>query len=297
MKIEELKKYEYLEIKASKSKNVFTNLKIGNYKISVHSCLYWMKAIKNYHGFNSGFLILAERDYETLKRKNILKDDIIHIVSKKNPRFSFVKILRDHFDEKLDVVNCVDEHIMHNKNIIIMNNVFIGNNVTIGDGTIIYPNVVIHHGVKIGKNCIIRESTSLGTHGMGFEKDGDEWIRFPQIGGLIIGDSVEIGSHSDIKRAALDDTIIGNGSKLGSYINIGHNCVIGNNCMFTARCIVAGSSNIGDNFYMGINSSVKNGIIIGKNVTLGAHSFVRSNIPDNKTYIGSPAAELIKKNN
>jgi UDP-3-O-[3-hydroxymyristoyl] glucosamine N-acyltransferase len=120
------------------------------------------------------------------------------------------------------------------------------------------------------------------------------WGRFPQIGGLIIEDDVEVGSHSDIKRAALENTIIKKGCKLGSYTNIGHNCIIGENSLFTSHCVVAGSNNIGNNFYCGINASIKNGMDVGYNVTLGANSFLNINAESCNTYVGTPA-KLLKK--
>ena len=266
---------------------------IGKKHDIADNCLYWLKSISFYSSFSNGLVILSHLDYLDLKKSDLLNTDIIHLTcNDRSARLSFVQILTKVMSH-IDISNYVHEHRSSTDDVIIMDNVYIGKNVKIGKKSIIFPNVVIHNGVIIGENCTIRENSCLGTHGMGFEKDmNGDWIRFPQVGGLIIGDNVEIGSHSDIKRAALDNTIIENNCKLGSYTNIGHNCVIGKNSIFTSQCVVAGSNIIGENFYMGINSSIKNGMKIGSNVTVGAHTFVRSNINDGETHVGSPSKKI-----
>ena len=132
----------------------------------------------------------------------------------------------------------------------------------------------------------IKENVVIGSEGLGFEWDNDELVKFPQIGGVIIGDEVEINTYTDIKRGTLNNTVIGDECKIGSYINIGHNVIIGKKCMFTSQCVIAGSTVIGDRFFMGVNSSTRNGIKIGNDCTLGAHSYANSNIPNNQTIIG-----------
>ena len=278
-----------------KDECVFENLRIGKKEDTSEDCLYWVKNISFYNNFDNGILIISERDYNTLKKLKKLNPNIIHLVCEETTsRLTYILILKL-VEEKINPTNYVDYHKNNSPNITIMDNVHISKNVIIGEGTILYPNVVIHSNVTIGENCIIRENSCLGTNGMGFEKNtNDEWIRFPQIGGLIIEDNVEIGSHSDIKKGALENTIIKKGCKLGSYTNIGHNCIIGKNSLFTSHCVVAGSNTIGENFYCGINASLKNGMSVGSNVTLGANSFLNSNADSNNTYVGTPA-KIIKK--
>ena len=62
---------------------------------------------------------------------------------------------------------------------------------------------------------------------MGYELTDDGWYKFPQIGKVVIGNDVEINTFCDIKRGAIDDTIISDGCKIGSYCNIGHNTILG----------------------------------------------------------------------
>lgn len=261
-----------------------------------NDALVWVKSARHYAAVKQGMVILAEEMYHELAEAKTLSSEVVHFVAVGiTPRLAFIRLMNQVYTPSFDTQNHADHH--RAQGIQVFEGCFIAANVEIGEGTVIFPNVVIHEGVRIGKHCIVRENTCLGTYGMGFEQDdAGQWIRFPQIGGLRIGDHVEIGSHSDIKRAALDDTIVGNHCKLGSYVNIGHNCIVGDHALFTVRCIVGGSSVIGRNFFMGMNASIKNGVNVGDNVTLGAHSFLNKNAESDATYIGTPAVLVSRKN-
>lgn len=265
----------------------FDYLEVSKINKKTKKSVYWLKSLDFYEKFDNCFLVLDSLTFSEIHEQKIFNETISHLISIDNvtPRLAYSILLNECLEKKV----MFDETKKHKKNkkIKIHGSVFIFNDVEIGDGTIIYPNVVIHQGVRIGKNCIIRENSSLGTTGMGFEKDlNGNWFHFPQVGGLLIGDDVEIGSHSDIKRGAIDDTILGNNCKLGSYINIGHNCVIGNNCLFTNQCVVSGSVKIGNNFFMGVNSSIRNGVKIGNDVTVAANVFVNKDVEDGTLTFG-----------
>ena len=176
----------------------------------------------------------------------------------------------------------------------IAENVFIGKNVDIGDYTEIQNNVVIRQNVKIGKNCVIKDNTTIATEGLShdYDEDLDLYYKLPQIGGVIIEDYVEIGPNSTVRRSALDNTLIGRGTKIGSLCNIGHNVVIGKNCTFISHAIAGGSSVFGDDVFVGMGSSIKNGINVGSNVLIGQGGVVVKNIPQNETWVGNPAKKI-----
>jgi len=172
-------------------------------------------------------------------------------------------------------------------------NVYIAEDVEIGEGTIIHPNVVIHNGTKIGTNCVIKANTTIGTEGLGYEKNTQgELIKFPQLGGVQLGDDVEIGPSATVRRGALDDTIIGNSVKIGAFCNVGHNCEIGDNSILTCQCVTGGSSIVGKDVMMGIQSIIRNGIHVGDNCVLGAGAVVVKNVGQEVTVIGSPAMPI-----
>lgn len=149
---------------------------------------------------------------------------------------------------------------------------------------------------KIGKNVIIHPNVLLGGDGFGYERDEhDELIKFPSIGGIIIEDDVEIFPFTNIDRGTLDNTIIGKGTKIDHYCHIGHNVRIGKRCVITAGVIIAGSVTVGDDVFIGINSSIRDGIKIGKHAMVGMGSVVTKDVGDNWTVYGVPAKQVQNK--
>lgn len=263
---------------------------IGSIHKQGRDFILWVKNQHNLDKIKEGYVIVSAD--VILSKKN---DHITYLVTNQKPRLIFAKVINDFFSHELneDFSNHVEHHKL-NSEITIGDHVFIGKDVLIGDGTIVHPNVVIYPKTVIGKNCVIRTHVSLGTEGLGLEMDADSdsFIKFPQLGGVILEDNVEIGPTSTVRRSALDDTIIKKGTKIGSLVNIGHNCVIGSNCILTCQIVTSGSSVIGDNVFMGVNSIVKNGVNIGNDVTIGQGAVVTKNVPNGTTYVGNPAEDI-----
>lgn len=160
----------------------------------------------------------------------------------------------------------------------------------IGRGTVISANVRIYDNVEIGEGCYIKEGAVIGGMGFGFEKDKDgNYFRFPQIGGVKIGNFVEIGANTCIDRGALSDTIIGDYTKIDNLCQIAHNNHIGKNVVITACSGIAGSCNIGDGVWIGPNSMMNNWLKVGNQALVGIGSTVIRDIPDNEVWFGNPA--------
>ena len=161
---------------------------------------------------------------------------------------------------------------------------------SIGARSIVHGNVNINDGVRIGRNVIIYPGCAIGYDGFGhFENEKGELENFPQYGGVVIEDDVEIFALTNIDRGTLDDTIIGAGTKIDHHCHIGHNVVIGKRCVITACTVIAGSATIGDHAYIGINSSIRDWIAVGKNAFVGMGSVVTKDVPDNAVVLGNPA--------
>ncbi|HEY6161383.1 MAG TPA: UDP-3-O-(3-hydroxymyristoyl)glucosamine N-acyltransferase [Bacteroidia bacterium] len=262
----------------------------GSIKKHDANSLLWAKGTDQLDRISSGYVIINAELAPAFGAGR----SVTYLVTDQKPRLIYARILGKYFDTEDDAFdNYVHEHRRNNK-IRISDNVFIGRDVEIGDGTVIHPNVVIHSRTRIGKDCVIKTHVSLGTEGLGLEldKETNEFVKFPQIGGVVLEDGVEIGPCSTVRRSALDDTIIRKGTKIGSLVNIGHNCIVGQNCILTCMIVTSGSSVIGDNVFMGVNSVVKQGINIGSNVTIGQGAVVTRNVPDNVTYVGNPAEDI-----
>jgi UDP-3-O-[3-hydroxymyristoyl] glucosamine N-acyltransferase len=174
---------------------------------------------------------------------------------------------------------------------IIYPGVYVGQDVQIGSDTIIYPNVVIYDGCKIGNRVIINASSTIGEDGFGYATHKGVHHKIPQTGAVIIEDDVEIGACCGIERGTLSDTVIGQGSKLGDLVTIGHGTRIGPHCLLVAQVGIAGSTNIGHHCTVGGQVGIVGHIDIGNNVTVAAQAGVINSIPDNKVVLGAPAVE------
>jgi UDP-3-O-[3-hydroxymyristoyl] glucosamine N-acyltransferase len=122
---------------------------------------------------------------------------------------------------------------------------FIGARSTIGEGGWLAPRVTLYHDVRIGQRVVIQSGAVLGGEGFGFANEKGVWNKIAQIGGVSIGDDVEIGVNTAIDRGAMDDTRIGNGVKLDNQIQIAHNVQVGDHTAMAACVGISGSSKIG----------------------------------------------------
>jgi UDP-3-O-[3-hydroxymyristoyl] glucosamine N-acyltransferase len=154
----------------------------------------------------------------------------------------------------------------------------IGDKVSIGDDSVLYPNVVVYHDCTIGKRAVIQAGAVIGGDGFGFAKDGECWIKIPQIGRVIIGNDVEVGANTSIDRGALDDTIIGDGVKLDNQIQIAHNVILGDHVAMAGCVGVAGSTKIGRRCTVGGAGMIIGHLELADDVHISAGSMVTKNL-------------------
>jgi UDP-3-O-[3-hydroxymyristoyl] glucosamine N-acyltransferase len=123
----------------------------------------------------------------------------------------------------------------------------VGEGVEIGEDSRLVARVTLCAGTLVGKRALLHPGCVIGREGFGFARDGDRWVRIPQIGRAILGDDVEIGANTTVDRGAIGDTLIGDGVKLDNHIQIGHNVEIGENTAMAANTGISGSTRIGRN--------------------------------------------------
>lgn len=188
----------------------------------------------------------------------------------------------------------IGPHVRIGENVKIGCNCSITGNVSIGAGTVIADNVVIRNRVNIGRDCTIQSLTVIGEDGYGYsENDLHVKTMIRHFGGVSIGDDVFIGSHTNIARGTIDDTVIGSGTKIAPSTHIGHNNYIGKNASIVCSKLF-GSVNVGENAYVSA-STVRNQARIGKDAIVGMGSVVTADVEENKIVVGVPA-KVIREN-
>jgi UDP-3-O-[3-hydroxymyristoyl] glucosamine N-acyltransferase len=183
----------------------------------------------------------------------------------------------------------VGDNVVIGSNVIIFQNVSIEAGAIIGDDCIIYPNVVIYDGSRIGNRCIIHSGVVIGSDGYGFATHGGKHHKIPQIGIVRIEDDVEIGAGTTIDRAALGETVIGEGTKIDNLVQIGHNVKVGKHCLLVSQVGIAGSTELGDYVAVAGQSGFSGHLKIGNRVQVAAKSAVLDDVPDDTKVMGSPA--------
>lgn len=193
----------------------------------------------------------------------------------------------------------------------IADHVSIGANVRIGDDALILPGVRIGCNVRIGDRVICQPGAVIGGDGFSFvtpEKSGAEevrrtlgqraeikaqkWRRIQSLGGVVIGDDVEIGANATVDAGTIRATAIGNGSKLDNLVHLGHNVVVGEDCLLCGQTGIAGSVRIGDRVILGGQCGVVDNIFIGDDVIAGGGSKILSNVPAGRVLLGYPAIKM-----
>ncbi len=182
--------------------------------------------------------------------------------------------------------------------------VFVGARSRIGSGSHIHPNATIHHdveigddcsvhssaviypGVRLGHRCIVHSGAIIGADGFGFQPSKSGWRKVAQVGGVVIGDDVEIGASTTIDRGAIDDTVIGNGVKIDNQVQVAHNCRIGDNTAIAGCVGIAGSTRIGARCMLGGASMVVGHLAICDDVVVSGGSLVSASIDEPGQYTG-----------
>ncbi len=160
---------------------------------------------------------------------------------------------------------------------------------TIGEDSILWSHVSLYPHVRVGNRVIVHSGAVLGSDGFGYERSASgALVKFPQLGGLLIEDDVEIGANTSINRGALDDTIIGSGCKIDDLVYIAHNVVVSKHSLIVGNTTICGSVHIGERCWIA-SSILRNGISVGNDVTVGLGAVVLRDVPDNVVVYGNPA--------
>ncbi|MDR7089865.1 UDP-3-O-(3-hydroxymyristoyl)glucosamine N-acyltransferase [Cellvibrio fibrivorans] len=168
---------------------------------------------------------------------------------------------------------------------------YVGNDSVVGANTRLAANVSVYHGVSIGADCMLHSGCVIGADGFGFAPDASGWIKIHQLGGVQIGNKVEIGACTCIDRGALDDTFIGDGAIIDNQVQIGHNVRIGKNTAIAAHTAIAGSTTIGAGCTIAGAVAIAGHLTLADKVHITGRSMVSASISEPGSYSsGTPLA-------
>ncbi len=200
----------------------------------------------------------------------------------------------------------VDETAVLGEGCCIEAGAYIGRNVVLGKRCHIKANAVIEDGVQMGDDCTVGANATvshciaghkvyiypgahIGQDGFGFAMSAKGPVKVPQLGRVIIGDDVEIGSSTTVDRGAMGDTVIGSGSRIDNLVQVAHNVKLGRCCVMVSQVGIAGSCEFGDFVVAGGQVGFAGHLKIGTGAQIAAQSGLMEDVPAGSILMGSPA--------
>lgn len=188
----------------------------------------------------------------------------------------------------------IGDNAVIEENVTLFPGVFVGKDVTIKANTTVHPNVTIYDNCVIGQHVIIFGGATIGSDGFGYYKNGEAFVKIPQVGRVVLADNVEIGPNCAIDRGCIGDTIVDKGTKLDNLVHIAHNTRIGKHSAITGQVGTTGSAVIGNHVMIGGQAGIST-VEVGDNVIIAAKSGVTKDIQSNSFVSGFPAWEHKKE--
>lgn len=165
----------------------------------------------------------------------------------------------------------------------------VGENCVIGADARLHAQVTLYSKVQLGERCIIHSGTRLGSDGFGYTFVNGQHQKVPQVGGVVIGNDVEIGANCTVDRGSVGPTEIGNGVKIDNLVHVGHNVRIGDLSIIVAQVGISGSTVLGKGVTLAGQAGLPGHLHIGDGATIAAKSAPFGDVPAGATYTGFPA--------
>jgi len=169
----------------------------------------------------------------------------------------------------------------------------IGTDCTIGDNCRVLANVTIVRKVTIGSRVILHPGTVIGSDGFGNAHTAEGWVKVPQLGGVLIGNDVEIGANTAIDLGALEDTVIDDGVRIDNLVHIAHNVRIGAHTAIAGMTGFSGSAVVGKRCMFAGQSGVAGHVTICDDVILYGKGLITKDISQPGAYSSSFPSEPV----
>lgn len=168
-------------------------------------------------------------------------------------------------------------------------NVTLYEGVSIGEGSVLHSGVSVRRNCEIGCNCIIHNSSTIGSDGFGYAKDEEKrWLKIPQVGRVVLEDDVEIGANTAIDCASVGETRIKRGAKIDNLVQIGHSCTVDEDALICSQTGLAGSSSIGKRVILAGQVGIAGHLHVGDDAVLTAKSATSHDVEPGKVISGIP---------
>lgn len=166
----------------------------------------------------------------------------------------------------------------------------IGASARIGPRTVIGPYAVIQDGVTMGADCVIGAHAVIGLAGFGYTHEDDwTWTHKPHKGGVEIADDVHIGALTNVHQGTFEPTRVGRGSRIDAHVHVAHNVQIGERCIVVSGAMIAGSTVVEDDVWVGLGATIHQHLRVGAKALVGQNATVIRDVPGDQKWAGSPA--------
>jgi UDP-3-O-[3-hydroxymyristoyl] glucosamine N-acyltransferase LpxD len=232
-----------------------------------------------------------------IEAADIAGDNLVAVV---NPRLAYALTVRDFFQRELPAtispMACVAESAELGEGVSVGRFAVIEDGVVVGPGSLVDHHVVLRTGVQVGSNTRIGSHTSIGERGFGFERDDrGRPIRIGHMGGVVIGDDVEIGVHCSIAQGTIEPTRIHDHVKIDDCVFIAHNVCVGENSFIIAGAEISGNVDIGRGVWISPEVAVIQKVSIGDGALVGIGAVVIRDVERDTVVAGVPAKPMDHK--
>jgi UDP-3-O-[3-hydroxymyristoyl] glucosamine N-acyltransferase len=246
-----------------------------------------------------------------IPKASVLPDDCYKgnvLIECENPRFEYIKTTRYAFSSEAQTfsreLSFIDPSATVAPTAIVSPFCFVGPNCVIGADCFLAPGVRLIDSVHVGRETRIGSNTVIGGWGFGIERNngkerevipfGGEPLKMPHFGGVIIGKNCDIGALTTICAGAIEPTLLEDYVMVDDHVHISHNCKLREGSAIVACAEISGSVEIGEETWVGPNSSVMQKISIGSACIIGIGSVVLKSVPCETVIVGNPGRALNK---